>query len=41
MESTTLRTLLFVILSFPPYLFYRVTAVSEELIEDVVTGTIG
>jgi len=40
-EAATLRTLLFVILLFPPYLFDRVTAIGEELINDVVTGITG
>ncbi|AXR80445.1 hypothetical protein AArcMg_0422 [Natrarchaeobaculum sulfurireducens] len=40
-ESATLGTLLFVILPFPPDSFYRVTAIHEELIEHVVTGTVG
>ena len=40
-KTATLRTLLFVILLFPPYWFDRVTAIGEELIDDVVTGIIG
>jgi len=40
-KTATLRTLLFVILLFPPYWFDRVTAIGEELIDDVVTGITG
>jgi len=40
-ETATLRTLLFVIIVVPPYLFDRVTAIGQELIDDVVTGITG
>ena len=40
-EAATVRTLLLVILLIPPDLFYRVTAVREELVDDVVTGVTG
>jgi hypothetical protein len=40
-KSATVRTLFLVIILFPPHSFYRVTAVREEFIEDIVTGTVG
>jgi hypothetical protein len=40
-EAATLGALLLVILLFPPYSFDRVTAIGEELIDDVVTGIRG
>lgn len=40
-KSATIGALLFVIVLFPPDLFYRVTAVGKVLIDDVVTGSTG
>ncbi|ELY79289.1 hypothetical protein C488_04822 [Natrinema pellirubrum DSM 15624] len=41
MKAAAVGTLLFVILLLPPYSFDRVTAVGQELVDDVVTGVIG
>jgi hypothetical protein len=40
-KAAAVGTLLFVIVLIPPHSFYRVTAVCEEFIEDIVTGTVG
>ncbi|ELY68410.1 hypothetical protein C489_06905 [Natrinema versiforme JCM 10478] len=41
METAAFGTLLLVILLLPPYSFDRVTAIGQELIDDVVTGISG
>ncbi|ELY83502.1 hypothetical protein C485_17157 [Natrinema altunense JCM 12890] len=41
MEAAAIGALLLVILLLPPYSFDRVTAIGQELIDDVVTGIRG